>query len=143
MIQMKSGLEFFDRPRVMAAVDAATRRVLSKFGAFVRTTAKQSIKKRKRVSMPLGPPSSHVGTLKRGILFGYDRERKSVVVGPVPFSGTVDSRALPALEYGGRSTMRGRDGSTQSITVAPRPFMGPAMAKEQPKLPAMWRDSVR
>ena len=143
MLKLKFKLEFFDEPRVIAAVDAATRRVLSKFGAFVRTTARQSIKKRKRVSMPMGPPSSHVGTLKRGILFGYDRERKAVVVGPVPFSGTVDSRSLPALEYGGRSTMRNRDGTEQSITVAPRPFMGPALAKERPKLPEMWRDSVR
>ena len=34
---------FFDRQAVISKVDAATRRVLSKFGAFVRRSAKSSI----------------------------------------------------------------------------------------------------
>jgi ribosomal protein L44E len=36
---------FFDKKAVTSAVDRATRRVLSKFGAFTRRTAKKSIKK--------------------------------------------------------------------------------------------------
>jgi hypothetical protein len=38
---------FFDRAKVKNAVDAGTRRVLSRFGAFVRTRARTSIRKRK------------------------------------------------------------------------------------------------
>lgn len=52
---------FFDRKAVLAAVDKATLRVLSKFGAFVRRRAKSSIRKRKKASPPGQPPSSHSG----------------------------------------------------------------------------------
>lgn len=54
---------FFDRARVMEAVDKATKKVLSRFGAYVRTRAKTSIRKgRGRTSEPGRPPYSHVGT---------------------------------------------------------------------------------
>ena len=48
----------------------------------VRTTARHSIHKRKRTIAPGEPPSSHTGLLRRFIFFGYDRERRSVVIGP-------------------------------------------------------------
>ncbi len=54
---------FFDRKRVVDATDRATRRVLSKFGAFVRQTARRSIRRRRSVSQPGQPPSSHTGLL--------------------------------------------------------------------------------
>jgi hypothetical protein len=73
---------FFDRDKVKRAVDAGTRKVLSKFGAFVRQRAKTSIRKRKGTSPPGSPPYSHVGLLRRFILFAYNPQRKSVVIGP-------------------------------------------------------------
>ena len=73
---------FFDSPKVLSAVDKATRQVLSKFGAFVRRSAKSSIRKRKRISSPGQPPSSHSGFLKKFIWFGYEPGSKSVVIGP-------------------------------------------------------------
>jgi hypothetical protein len=83
--------------------------VLSKFGAYVRTAAKSSIRKRKRASAPGSPPSSHTGLLKRFIYFGYDTAARSVVIGPVPLnqvSFTEDMRPVrgtvpESLEYGG------------------------------------------
>ena len=36
-----------------------------------------------------------------------------------------------------------RRGKRKRATYRARPYMGPAFEKEQPKLPAMWRDSVR
>jgi len=51
--------------------------------------------------------------------------------------------ALTALEYGGTSTMRTRKGKRRQIRIAARPVMGPAYEKEQPKLPAMWADSIK
>lgn len=133
---------FFDRGPVLAAVDRATRKVLSRFGAFVRTRAKSSIRKRKAISKPGSPPSSHAGLLKKFIFFAYDLDRKSVVIGPVKLEKPVSPTALPALEYGGPS-VRERKGKRERITVRARPFMGPAFAKELPGLPAMWRDSIR
>jgi hypothetical protein len=134
---------FFDSKKVLAAVDRAARRVLSKFGAFVRTRARTSIRKRKGVSLPGGPPHSHVGLLRRFLFFSYDPDNKSVVIGPAKISGTVDPDALPALEYGGSSTTEDRRGRKQRIAVKARPFMGPAFEAERPGLPAMWRDSVK
>jgi len=134
---------FFDRPKVQRAVDAARRRVLSKAGAFIRTAARSSIRKRKNPSRPGQPPHSHTGLLKRFIFFGYDPATDSVVVGPVGFKR---SNAPRVLEYGGVTTVtRFRRGKVtrRRVRIAPRPYMGPALAKELPKFPELWRDSIR
>ncbi len=141
MIAMVTKKMFFDRKAVVGAVDRATRKVLSKFGAFVRTTARHSIRKRKAISAPGQPPSSHVGLLRNLIYFGYDASRQSVVIGPTPLHGTAE--APPLLEYGGRARRKNRKGRMVTATYRPRAFMGPAFEQEKPKLPAMWAGSVR
>ena len=136
---------FFDRPKVMNAVDRATRRVLSKFGAFVRTTARSSIRRRKGASAPGKPPSSHTGLLKRFIFFGYEPGNRSVVIGPARLNQKVGD-APHALEYGGTSTVvegTQRNRTTRRAKIAARPFMGPAFEKEKPQLPKLWSNSVR
>ncbi len=146
MIQMVTKQMFFDTKAVKGAVDRATRKVLSKFGAFVRTAARHSIRKRKAVSSPGGPPSSHTGLLRKFIFFGYDRQRRSVVIGPQRLNQKVGD-APHALEYGGTSTLlrQGYGGRARKrkIRIRARPFMGPAFEQEKPKLPTMWRNSVR
>jgi hypothetical protein len=138
---------FFDKRAVIDAVDAGTRRVLSKFGAFVRRGARSSIRKRKSVSAPGSPPSSHVGLLKKFIFFAFDPRNRSVVIGPARLTqkGRGEGPGAPALlEYGGTTTLRrGPNGKRVRARYVARPFMGPAFAKEEPKLPAMWRDSVK
>ena len=49
---------FFDRTLIKQKVDTATRKRLSKFGAYVRQTAKRSIRKRKRSSLPVKQAAS-------------------------------------------------------------------------------------
>lgn len=142
MIRMRPGVMFFDTRAVARKVDTATRRVLSRFGAFVRRTARSSIRKRKKASPPGKPPSSHTGLLKKFIFFGYEPAKRSVVIGPVRLSQNGRGEAPSLLEYGGAMKME-RRGKRKRAKVRPRPFMGPAMDKEEPKLPAMWRDSVR
>jgi len=145
MIRMVTKQMFFDRKAVTGAVDKTARKVLSRFGAFVRRGAKSSIRKRKRVSSPGEPPSSHAGLLKRLIYFGYDRQKRSVVIGPQRLNQKVGN-APAALEYGGTSTfvegLRHRR-KKRRVKIKARPYMGPAFEKEQPKLPAMWAGSVR
>jgi hypothetical protein len=138
-IDQAKGL-FFDRAKVTSGTDRAQRRVLSKFGAFVRRGARSSIRKRKRSSAPGSPPSSHTGRLKRHIYFLYEPQRRSVIIGPVLLSGSTDAPRL--LEHGGAVVRRKRK-KTVRVTYKPRPFMGPAFEREKPKLSAMWRDSVR
>ena len=132
---------FFDKKAVIGAVDRATRNVLSKFGAFVRTAARSSIRKRKAVSQPGSPPSSHTGLLRKLIYFGFDANRRSVVIGPTPLNRTTE--APPLLEYGGRTRLKGRKGKAVTATYKARPFMGPALRQELPKLPSMWANSVK
>ncbi len=145
---------FFDAPKVMRSVDRATRQVLSKFGSFVRRTAKSSIRKRKKASAPGSPPSSHTGLLKRFIYFAYEPEKQSVIIGPAKLNAKEAGTPERLERSGGPTTIvnrvfRRRDGrnrivkKTRTIQIAPRPFMGPAMNKELPKLSAMWRDSVK
>ena len=140
-VAMKMKAMFFDQKAVRSATDRATRKVLSKFGAYVRTASRSSIRKRKAISEPGQPPSSHVGTLRRLIFFGYDTGKRSVVIGPTPFGSTAE--APPLLEYGGRARRKDRRGRVRMATYRSRPFMGPAFEQEKPKLPAMWAASIK
>jgi len=145
MISMSVKTMFFDSSRVKRAVDTATRKNLSKAGAFVRTAAKSSIRKRKRPSLPGQPPSSHTGLLKKFIFFGYDAIGRSVVVGPIRLGGKIGD-APAALEHGGKSIgLRGRGTRRRArrIQIQQRPFMVPAMEQEAPKFAALWANSVR
>lgn len=131
---------FFDRPAVADAVDAGTRRALSKFGAFVRTRSQRSIRPRKAVSEPGQPPSSHEGSLRRLILFAFDAPRKSVVIGPVPFR---KGEAPALLEHGGVVKRAMKDGGVKTLVYRPRPYMRPAFAAELPRVPQLFKDAIR
>jgi hypothetical protein len=134
----KSG--FFDREKVIAAVDRATRDVLSKFGAFVRQRAKTSIRPRQGTSPAGQPPHSHTGLLRRFIFFSYDNERHSVVIGPTLIN--TPTGAPETLEHGGATTILDRRRRTR-VTIQPRPYMGPAFEAEKTQLSSLWRNPVR
>lgn len=93
---------FFDEREVIDSVEKGVRDALRQAGARIRLTARRSIRKRNRVSRPGSPPSSHTGNLRKGIYFGYDRNTKSVVVGPYR---NRSGNAPNALEYGGPTRM--------------------------------------
>lgn len=112
---------------------------MSKFGAFVRQTAKTSIRKRKAVSEPGQPPSSHTGLLKRNIFFVFSPETRSVVIGPILLNQRTDAPRL--LEHGDTVVRRRRNRRVR-MTYEARPFMGPAFEREQQQLPALWKNSV-
>ena len=131
---------FFDRARVINAVDRTTRRNLSRFGAFVRQRARSSIRTRKRISEPGQPPTNRTGLLKRNIFFVYEPTRRSVVIGPVLLNTT--SGAPELLEHGG-TVIRQVRGRSVRMTYRPRPYMGPAFEEEHNQLEKLWRNSVR
>ena len=129
MIKFQMKQLFFDKMAVLSSVDKASRQVLSKIGAFVRQTARQSIRrppktkgstwqyiktasgrriyyKQRASAKPGKPPYNQSGLLKRFIFFGYDPAANSVVVGPEKLGGRISETALPALEYGGESTAK-------------------------------------
>lgn len=158
---------FFDSEKVIKATSKAERKVLSKFGAFVMTTARRSMRKRKKSSEPGQPPSAHVGLIKKFLYFVWDAEKKSVVIGPALLNGTKSRDTLTLMEHGGTASRRfavvkqekgkkgrgNKSGATrlisapwakpQQVKYPARPFMRPALSTNLPKLPEMWRDSVK
>lgn len=135
---------FFDRGKVLRHIGRRSVNALSRFGAFVRQRAKTSIRKRKRTSKPGMPPSSHLGLLRKFILFSYDRQTRSVVIGPARINMKNSAIVPHALEYGGPSIVmvgsrRLGNRRKRRVKVMARPFMRPAFAIEVTKLPATWR----
>lgn len=132
---------FFDRTAVLAATTAAERRVLSRFGAFVRQRARTSMKRRRQPAPSGEPPSAHTGLLRQHLYFAWDPFARSVVIGPVLLNQQ-QGAIPPLLEYGG-SAVRVRWGKPRRVVYQPRPYMRPAFAAEQARLPTLWRGSVR
>lgn len=99
---------FFDRQKVIDAVGKAEAKVMARGGGLVRTIARRSMKKRKGSAEHGTPPSVHKGTIRNGrygVLFAYEPEKHSTVIGPSQIGG---SDALDALEHGGRFRRRVR-----------------------------------
>lgn len=170
-LDLRAATKFFlDRAELARKVEKGRLRVLARFGAFVRRSAKSSIRKRKATSKPGQPPTDRKGDLKRLIVFGVDPATRSVVVGPLVFTGARRQRrmAQELLEYGGTvpgdgravwlTNEPGRDATGRfvsegrrkvvfdgSLRYRPRPFMGPAFAKEtaNSKLAPLLSNSVR
>lgn len=142
-MNFKSALSgFFDRTKVMNAVDKATGRVLSRFGAFVRQTAKSSIRRRKNPSKPGQAPTNWTGLLKKFLFFSFDRSKRSVVIGPARLNKPSHD-APELLEKGGTAQRKDRRGKRRRARYRARPYMGPAFEKEKKQLSRLWRDSVK
>jgi hypothetical protein len=156
---------FFDRAAVTGRISAGLRRVLSRFGAHVRTAARRSMRpagKSGRVSEPGTPPRTRTGLLRKLLLFSYDPASQSVIIGPAAINGTgpkaLDGATTPSvLETGGRIELtevqvngQWRVGARianeptrrRAVEVKARPYMGPAFQAELKKLPPNWRDSI-
>lgn len=140
---------FFDSAAVTGALSKERRRALSKAGAFVRKAARDSMRRSPNPSAPGRPPNRHENPLLyRRLFFAYDPSARSVVIGP---EGLTGSNAPNTLEFGGtvvvparrRGGDSGRIVSSRAAKVDPRPYMGPALAKELPKLPEPWANSIR
>jgi len=134
----------FDSARLMRSSADATKKNLTKFGAFTRTRARSSIRRRKAVSAPGEPPSAHGDELK-DIRFDYDERLRSVVIGPIRLPGKLGN-APEALEHSGPSVVyqhADHNRETRPAYIRERPFMGPAFAEELKRLPATWRDSMK
>lgn len=99
--QFKQG--FFDRGAVAGAMSEAARRGMMRTGGYIRTVAKNSMKKKKGPSAPGTPPHVHKGQLKNLLFFAYDALSTSLVVGPVGFKGSDVPRVL---EFGGRGILQ-------------------------------------
>lgn len=155
---------FFDRNKVVDAVEKGRRKALSKAGAFVRTRARTSIRYRNQSSSAGQPPSGHRsmmwmkkkkdGTVKPQLssplrefmFFAYDESSKSVVIGPALLNSTAARHAEPqggetvpeVLEQGGVVRVPGR----KAMRISARPYMQPAYQAERTSIMAAWANSI-
>lgn len=129
------------------AVARAEYRIHSRFGAFIRSDARRSIRNRKRPSRPGEAPTNQTGLLKGNIFFVVERDMHNVVIGPALLSGKKQylNLTIPeVLEKGGTVAVPARRKvKAHTANFGPRPYMGPAFDKNLPTLPALWRDSVK
>ena len=127
---MKVHIEF-DQSRILVAVKSGNITALRRAGAYIRKSAQNKVTQSSNASAPGSPPNTRRGLLKQSLLFGVEKQRQSVVVGPAEkFIGT----AMSAHEFGG--TYRRR-------RYPKRPLMGPTLQATLPKLPTLWEKSVK
>ena len=147
-LKFKVTKSFFDAPKIQRRVDFAKKRNFSRMGAFIRTRARSSLRRRKRTAAVGSPPSVHSkGTNLKTIFFFYDLAKETMVVGPVEFRGRQSDRTASNIhEFGGKARMRKtrRTGKKRVNNYPKRPFMGPALEAEVEAgiVPKVWADSV-
>lgn len=127
---MNTSIEF-DKDGLVARVAKATTSVLRRMGAYIRRSAQHKVHSSDKASIPGSPPNSKTGALKRGILFGLEKRRESVLVGPAfRFVG----ESMLAHEFGGKY---------RKERYPKRPLMGPTLKESAPRLAKLWQDAVK
>ena len=144
MLTMKIKDAFFDRSAVLAQIGARRVKVLSKAGAFSAPRADEHAEMQGHLSARPASPT-HEGSLRRLVLFGYDRSSDSVIVGPVGFNKSVAPARAPS--FGGESTrsfFSKRQGRVmkKTVQIRPRPYMGPQLDREAARFLGLFKDAL-
>ena len=84
-------------------------------------------------SLPGTPPRSRTGLLRDHILFSYDPNSDTVVVGPALLNSS--DGAPETLEFGGTND--------RGVFVDARPYMRPAQAAAVQRYPSVFQDSMQ
>lgn len=158
---------FFDRGAVTRAMDAQTKSVLSKFGAYVRTAAKSLIRKARQKTLGELTPEELLAYKiqaaaakergqprpKRPLAASRPGDPPRSVLGFLKkfiyFAWDADRKSVvigPALFGGakGKAPRALEEGGTvvlwngKSVRIEPRPYMRPAFDAELPKVPSLW-----
>lgn len=138
MIQFKTTLEF-ETKQLVESMGTGEARALRRVGFATREAAQASIIPGNASSRPGQPPHDKIGTLKRWILYEFDRETNSMVAG-AKLLKRKSRDAATALEHGGRSVTT----KARQITIERRPFMQPAFGKAiRHTVPTAFQDCIR
>lgn len=133
MIGVTARVLWFDAGRILDQQRRNTERALNRFGAYVYTVAKRSIRAAKKISQPGEPPKMHRGSQWRNLIrFAYDPKTRSVVIGPMPFR---DGAGQAVLEKGGAVRAVNRGGKVVVMRYRKRPYMRPAFDASLHKAP--------
>lgn len=113
----------------------AQKKVGGRQGALIRTIARRSLRKRKKVSEPGNPPTNREGLLKKFLFFAWDASEQAVFTGPEKLGKTGSVPHL--LEHGGVATVGGK-----SVRYEARPTMQLALGEAMATLPELWGGAV-
>jgi len=121
----------FDPDAMKRAVEKGSLASLRQAGAYVRKSARHAVHRSKKSSLAGTPPHTRRGLLKRSLLFGVEKSRMAVVIGPAyQFVGI----SMTAHEFGGMYRRR---------KYPKRPLMGPTLQKTAPNISKLWANSVK
>lgn len=129
---------FFDREAVIRRLERKELMVLSRTGGYARKTARNMMKAggfgaKAKYSKPGEPPRYHTRKLKDMIFYALERNKDSVVIGPVSFKSQA-ALAMGAksgaqiLEEGGLIYLPRQ---RQTGKIEARPYMAPTMKVAQ------------
>lgn len=106
---------FFDKPRIVAAMDEKTLKVLRITGGQCRKAMQHGMRYRKKPSAPGDYPSAHKpnALLRQRIHFGFDEESRSLIIGPDKLNRTdrevaAAGKTVPQLVNEGGTILRKR-----------------------------------
>ena len=138
---------FFDPKKFDKPVKNGIRKILSGFGAYTRSIAKNSIKTGAdgQHSEPGATPIGHTGKTryKDFIFYFFDPNTEEVIVGAVILPRKDRTIVPGALERGGETEIYLRGGKTKTVTMEARPHMLPAYEKAVEKLlPKLIENSI-
>ena len=99
---------FFDRQKVIKAIEKTTKKNLSRMARFIQVRAKQSLIRRKKSSRPGSQPyvkSKNKFANLKNILYFYEEMTETAVIGPVRF-GRSNPPVPQLMEHGGTNTIK-------------------------------------
>ena len=121
----------FDERRIFALVERADLTALRRAGAYIRKAARNKVATSTKSSAPGTPPNTRRGLLKNSLLFGVEKQRSAVLIGP---AASIIGLAMTPHEFGG--VYRGR-------RYPRRPLMVPTLERTAPKLAKFWANTVK
>lgn len=121
---------FFYPKAVDTAQEKAEKKVLGRFGFYVRRDSRGKMRKKKKPSKKGSPPRVVTGLLKNFIFYSYDKFRQSVVIGAAKLAGFKGAGVAPAR--------------LENKNDLDRQFMDPAFKRQLAEhMPGMWKDSIK
>ncbi len=121
----------FDERRILISTQKVNLTGLRRSGAYIRKAARNKVSQSKVSAPPGSPPHTRRGLLKNALLFGVEKSRLSVVVGPAE---SLIGTAMYAHEFGGRYKKQ---------RYPKRPLMVPTLKATRSQLPKLWENSVK
>lgn len=138
MMRLKTTIEF-EPEKLVESMGTGEARALRRVGFATREAAQASIVPGNMSSRPGQPPHDKTGTLKRWILYEFDKSTGSMVIG-AKLLRRKSKDVVTTLEHGGRSITA----QARQITVERRPFMQPAFNQAiRHTVPTAFQDCIR